>query len=582
MSAEPAKLSSDDHRLTRLLEFGGTRFGGLSSASLIIVLLIVAALVFRFQLATIYEVNWDEFLHLAKVYLHAGGDLSAPLQSIYVHAFGWVTLVDGTEVDQVVAARLAVFALSLGTALFLFLIARRLLPMEAALLSTLGYLAFSFTLFHGNSFRTDPLATLMLMAALWLIVYWPKRLRAAIAAGTLIGLSGMVTIKSVLYVPTIALVLLITLWRNGDHRRRLLCGAMTGATAALSFMTFYLLHRLALTESASAVARVEGAATKTLVERDFFNAIAFFRLALQQNPAFWALTAAGMFTCLVGLARSRGPERERWAMLMACGMMLGTLLVYTNSFPYYYPFMLAPAALLCGAAMLVVPERVRPLVTVFAGLALAVSMTANFVRAQAKDMSAQREFLEAVHSIFPEPVPYIDRASMVAAYPKTGLFMSVWGMTNYYRLGTPIFREVLERDQPVFLVANRRMLELDDLGPDEYGPAHFGLFAEDVAVLRNNFVRHWGPLYVAGKRLTVPRGGVQTFKILIAGTYTIESEMDVTVNGERRAPGETVTLAQGRHQIGAVNEGGNVILRWGDSLDRPSEPPPDRPLFTGF
>jgi hypothetical protein len=229
------------------------------------------------------------------------------------------------------------------------------------------------------------------------------------------------------------------------------------------------------------------------------------------------------------------------------------------------------------------PAHKRGIIALIVSLGVGVSMTVNYASALARDSSAQRQTLAAVHRMFPEPVPYIDRCSMVSAYPKTGFFMSVWGMSIYYRRGEPIMRSILEQDQPRFLLANRRMLELDDLGPEEHGPEHFGLFKEDLVVLQANFVHHWGAIYVAGKRLVLPGDrSERTFDILVEETYTLESPLAVTLDGQPLAPGETIALEQGRHTMSAAGEGGEAVLKWGEHLYRPDEAAPEGPLFTGF
>jgi hypothetical protein len=571
------KPSAEQPQIFRQLDSTSPR------VNFVLVLLIGVALLARLHLTWVFEINWDEFRHLSQIYQHERGGLTFTLQSIYVHLFGWLPLVGTSEVDQIIAARVAIFVLTLGTAVCLFLISRRFLPVSAALLAVLCYLSFSFVLRQGNSFRTDPIATSLLMGALWLMICGSAKLRFAIVSGVLIGLAGMVTIKSVLYVPTMALVLLIGLLGAENRRQRLRYGFAVAGSAALSFAAFYLLHRLTLGEAVSPVAMVEGAASKTLGERDFTNAIMTFRGAVIENTFFWLLMAIGLGVCLLGLIRSRGREKRSWGILLSCGLLLGSLFVYTNSFAYFYPFMLAPAAVLCGASLLAFPERLRVAVALVLGLGIAGSTTVNYASALDRGSSAQRQTLEAVHRLFPEPTPYIDRCSMVSAYPKKGFFMSVWGMSIYYRAGTPVMRAILEQDQPRFLLANRRMLELDDLGPDEHGPRHFGLFKEDLAVLKANFVHHWGVIYVAGKRLSLPGDGSdRTFEILVEGTYTVESPVAVTVDGVRREPGDTLTLEQGSHTIRAAGEAEEVVLRWGDHLYRPDEPAPKAPLFTGF
>jgi hypothetical protein len=56
------------------------------------------------------NVNWDEFYFLNHVYALSQGELTFLLQGAYTHAFTWLTLVPGQEVDQVVAGRLVMAA----------------------------------------------------------------------------------------------------------------------------------------------------------------------------------------------------------------------------------------------------------------------------------------------------------------------------------------------------------------------------------------------------------------------------------------------------------------------------------------
>ena len=556
------------------------KFGSLGK---FLTILVIASLLIRLHLIFVYEVNWDEFLRLSNVYEYGRGETRNALQTLFVHGFHWVKVVSGNEVDQVIAARLVIYVLGVATVGFLFLICRRFMAVHAALFAVLSYQSFSFVLYQGNSFRTDPIATFLLMAALWLIVCKPLQLRYALIAGGLTGLAGMITIKAIFYVPTIAIILLIELYAARNRRNVLLYGLATGGIAILSFLTLYLLHRLTLTDPTSAVAFVEGATSKTLVERDFGNAIRTFRLALLQNPLFWFMAGMGIFACMRGLIRSTGHDAARWAIQLSFAAMLGSLFIYTQSFPYYYPFMLAPVAALCGAGLATVSDRFRSRATTILCIPLSLMLLGHYLIALNKDTAAQRLTLEVVHQAFPDPVPYIDRSSMVSAYPKRGFFMSVWGMTNYYRAGVPIMRSVIEQDQPRFLIANRRMLELDDLGPDEYGPQHFGLFRQDVATLKNNYIRHWGAIYVAGKKFNLSGAKPsQAFEILIAGTYTVESSAPVMLDGRQVQPDDVIKLALGPHHIEMLAAEADVTLRWGDHLYRPREASPEGPLFNGF
>jgi len=192
--------------------------------------------------------------------------------------------------------------------------------------------------------------------------------------------------------------------------------------------------------------------------------------------------------------------------------------------------------------------------------------------------------LEVVHRLFPEPVGYVDRCAMVSTFPHAGFFMSTWGMEGYHARGRPVFAEILRRDQPVFIVANNTQLNIalpDDLRR-RYIPPAYDLLAEDLALLRDNYVHHWGPLYVAGKRVEIESAAEPAgFEVSIAGIYTLEAAEAVRIDGEPVAPGEAVMLTQGMHQLAADAPGG-YVLRWGDNLPLPDQLPPRKALFTGF
>jgi hypothetical protein len=134
---------------------------------------------------------------------------------------------------------------------------------------------------------------------------------------------------------------------------------------------------------------------------------------------------------------------------------------------------------------------------------------------------------------------------------------------------------------PVLVIASHPALQvaLDGVtGPDGVGPG--ALLPADAAFLRENFIPHWGPIWVAGKVLPPSGAGEQAFTIAIPGPYTVESAAPVAIDGESTAPGAVVTLSRGLHHLTA--NASPVRLRWGDHLSRPSTPPPEGPLYWGF
>ena len=72
------------------------------------------------------------------------------------------------------------------------------------------------------------------------------------------------------------------------------------------------------------------------------------------------------------------------------------------------------------------------------------------------------------------------------------------------------------------------------------------------------------------------------FEILIPGTYTLEGEKAVSINGALYEPGSTINLKKGRHTITSRYSPTNAVLRWGKHLFRPSDKPTSIPVFYGF
>ena len=184
----------------------------------------------------------------------------------------------------------------------------------------------------------------------------------------------------------------------------------------------------------------------------------------------------------------------------------------------------------------------------------------------------QRSVVRAAHSIFPAGTPYIDRCSMISSAPKHGIFMSSWGIEVYRDARLPIFRDILRDMRPAYLIANSPALQtaLTGDGVDER------LLRADRAVLRENFIHHWGPIWVVGKTLE-PTAGALQFEILVPGKYTIEGLGEFQLDGSQRRPGDVVTLAAGNHHASRL--GGTTRLRWGSHLRRPATPGPTSGLF---
>lgn len=161
--------------------------------------IIGATMIGQLWFAFTRQINWDEYYFLSRIHEYGRGELHDVLQTFHVHLFYWLILISGGEIDQIVMARLAMLGLGAGTLAMIFLIARRFTSTGAALFAVAAYVTSSNIIVHGASFRFDPIATFLLMSALALLMLSGMRWYHAAAAGVLIALAGLITIKSVFF-----------------------------------------------------------------------------------------------------------------------------------------------------------------------------------------------------------------------------------------------------------------------------------------------------------------------------------------------------------------------------------------------
>ena len=524
----------------------------------------------QLHLALAMTVNWDEFYFLSQIYQYAHGELAQPINTFHVHLFQWLRLAPGWEVNQVVAGRLAMLAAEAGSVFFLARIARRLVSLEAALAAAVVYLSVGEVVVHGASFRADPLSACLLMGSLWLIVCSRLRLGETIAAAVLTALGVLITIKAVFYAPAL---LVAAVWRirtDTEPRRgfaNLLIGGVAGAAVLIGL---FLWHRASLAPApfTAAVDSASSAYDKTLQTGGLFPRWPYLQRSLLTSPIQWLLIFAGVTLACAGLVR-RG-ERWRGAVLLGLALPLASLAVYRNAFPYFFAFVLAPVCVLAGLPMQRIVTRRLIALVVIGGLVLAGAM--HYRLYVQRDQRLQRAVVTTVHRMFPRPVAYIDRASMVGSFPQAGFFMSTWGMENYRAAGRPVLSENAARQAPAFMIVGHPAQEWALSGsPTSHAQA---LMPKDAAFLRENFIPHWGPVWVAGK--TVGEG---RFEMAIAGTYTVDAASAVRIDGRMVAPGQTIRLGAGPHQLEGAPK---ATLRIGERLYRPAGPPPAGRLYWGF
>lgn len=563
------------------------RAAGLVQSGLL--LLVAASLLLKLHLVFLLNVNWDEFYYLALVHQYLRGELTGPFQVFHVHLFWWLPLVSDSEVSQIVAARLVMYGLGLGSCAFTYLIGRQFLNPAGALFGVLAYLSVSNILEHGTAFRADSICAFLFLAALCLLLCGPGARRAAVA-GVLMALSVMVSIKVAIHLATIGSVFLIMLLPAGRRRETWMRIVAFGVTFAVAGALLYGLHRFSLPGGASVDAAQFATATadKMLLTHEFFPRRLDLLNSLIRNPVVWGLVASRLLIVAFDAARRREGALRQLLFFGAFLIPLLSVLVYENAFTYYYVFALSPAIILSGFAVDHLARTVqangsrRALfeIAVLTGVVLA-GFIIHYRENDADATVAQRQIVNAVHRMFPHPVPYLDGPSMIATFPKAGFFMSDWGIEAYRAAGRPALAQVIAEQAPVFLLANEKTL-IDAVIGTQLAKPEQSLLEADRQALIENYIPHWGIVFVAGKTLKVDTSAPTGFDIAIPGLYTVEATDSVVIDGVLYAPAETVRLERGAHAMAPRAAPATVTLRWGQHLFRPTELPSREPIFVPF
>lgn len=557
--------------------------------------ILVAALSVRLIVMTRLNINWDEFFYLSLVHDYLRGDVDLKIQTFHVHFFGWLPRIGINEVDQVVAARGVMVGLHSLTVWLLYRIARRLTGPHAALFAAAAYLSVSLVIRNGASFRGDTLAIPLVMVAFDLLLSPGTSTWRPALAGLLVAFGGLITIKTAIFLPTIAVILVAPLLAGrmaGEVVRRT---AVTALTAAVGFAVLYGLHaRLIGPASARSSAAVAAASLWTTIANTSFLPQRDTLIAtLVWDMAFWALWLFGCVILVQQIRGTTGTERARWVEVAALVLPVASLAVYRNSFPYFYPTILAPGAVLLAVAWQRLTERVSldanraargVVVVALSWFAASVLVHGVYVPITVP-LEHQRTVLAMVHRAFPKPVPYLDRSSALASFPQVGFFMTTWALDAYLQRGQPLLLEAIKERGPPLLLANHPLLNLEHTIYPASSKDSLYLLAEDREALASAYVQHWGPVYVAGKRLRAPSSqetGPLQFDLLIPGRYTLEANGPIHIDGRVVAPGRSIGLTRGEHSAAVPPAAEPATLRWGEGLYRPAQAPPRQEFFLGF
>jgi hypothetical protein len=508
--------------------------------------------------------------------------MSKALLSLHVHLLGWLTHLPGDEIDQIIVGRFVMLACLSGTCLLLYALARTFFSPVASLVAVLAFASSGYTMVHGASFRADPMAAAFIMLSLALMARCPPTRGWALLAGVAAAVAGMITIKVVLYAPAFIGVAVWRLRTSAERRRIFWWLGGIAAAAAAAFAGLYLLQ-LGLVDRASIAATqasLNNAAQTTLLGAGLLPRLRYIGHAALVSPVQTLLLGGGLIGVSLAIVRARGDERMRLFAIACCAANLLCLLFYRNAFPYFFPFILPPAMLLAAWVIDWSPLLKRPSSQIFLSAALLIPAMLVAYGSTHRPYHPQRAIVSAVHQIFPQPVKMIDHSHMIGSFPKRGFFMSTWGMANY-RAGKPIFAGILARETvPLLLLDHLSLAEAVGAEGKVRLPPDQILLDEDRAILSQNYVPHWGPIWVAGKRLH-PLGPSGAFDILIPGPYTLEGGTMI-IDGKRVIGGDVVVLGRGRHRFETQSRDMRV-LRWGKKLAKPAAPAPPGPrLFNAF
>lgn len=556
-----------------------------------LVLLAVACLVFlaKLNIANLYQINWDEFFFLSKVYDYLRGGLGQALQTFHVHFFTWLPLVSDNEAKQIVAARFVMVVFQGLSGLCIYRIARHFFQRSSSLFAALAYFSVNYVLLLGADFRSDPIAGFFSIAAIDLLLNMRRGWGYAVGAAVSSAIALMITIKASFYLPVLGLIYLITVWNSGNKIRMLSQGVAATVVGVVAVGTLYWFHLSSIggvSEPSGTI--VESSYQKTITSQTFFPRWQFFAESLKKDVLFWVLWAVGFVMIAWEWVSQQRLDRIQSSILLVMGLPITTFLFYRNAFPYYYAFILMTPSVLIGMVWERLALEDMSLLKITARMLLAVVVVivlySGFVTPFKKNMHAQEQMLSVIHELFPSPVSYIDRCSMVSTYKKEGFFMSTWGTENYRAQGKPIFEKIIEKEQPKFLLANKQQLNIripDDLRQRIFHQ-DYDLLREDLKILRSNYIPHWGNLYVPGKYIEIEETQ-ETYEltVMIEGDYTLEAQVAAVLNGKALSPGSTVYLKKGTHKFSS-DQKGLYVFRWGDHLPVPTTKPLSNFLFYGF
>ena len=524
--------------------------------------------------AVLRPMNGDEAIFLSDIHRTANGWDQSLLQTVHTHLFWWwLPYVGLEEVGQTIIGRMINVVLWAGSLMLLYRLGRHLLDPLGALVGVVLFAVFLFSVASAADFRIDGLVLPVLLSVALLLLK-PTTGRVA-AAGALSAVALALTIKAVLWAPAFVGVLAVGLWDRQQRLRPILAGTLTGAATYACIM---LAHRWAIATDANPEPGIPIDHLAGIGSYMFFDGLfpqsLVLGASLLHNPVTWTLIVIGSGLAVADL---REPETRRVSLkLLFLAFPLISVAFYTNAFPYAYLVLIPTACLLAGKAFsrfLGTGEGVKGVTALLALVGAAIPM-ALFTSWELREdhTKQQRRVLSVVHQLFQEPVPYFDLGGMVASFPRPRIAITRAVLSGYKRAGVPVVANYIRGSGPPLLIVNSPSLNMWTDGKLEKVDPDIRLLPQDEEMLRATYAHYWDRIYLAGRQWSdLGAGERREFEIVVPGEHTLLAQNAVTVDGRAYAPGATIALEAGPHELRTTASEPDLRILWGKDLKLPSE-----------
>lgn len=551
---------------------------------------LIITIIFSINLFLVFRINinWDEFYFLARIYSFKAGTLDNLFQSFHVYIFYFLTFIGENEIHQILIARIIMLVLNISTIILIYKISKVFFSKTVSYLVVLNIASLYSFLRYGPGFRADGVILFLVTLSLYFLVKHEKKIYMVLA-GLIAGLSFVITMKFIFHLGGLVICMgLYYFYYNRKYKNQIIIFLIS---SCLTVIFIILLHFIAIhnavpfhidMDSKGVLKNLHHTFDKVILTSKFFPRIFFFKRAMITDFLFVLFSFLGTCIYLINI-KENIRSNNKIIFIMSTFFPVLSILFYRNAFPYYYCLIFPLFGLFSGYFFRLILNVINKLGykkgyrLFYVFFVIAFALTIFYFNLEKRDeLSYQKQVVETVHKMYPEPVVYIDRCSMIPSFPKVGFFMSTWGLENYRERKIPLLKKLIRKYEPKLLIANSPGLintKKNNL-----------IFKEDKEVLFSSYVKYWGPLYVPGKKFEVLNGNEEIiFTNFIPGNYLLTSNNKVAVNGVEIFPNGKFYLKKGRNVIASKRDIKNVTFCWNELKYNPSKiKPKSEQIFTGL